>query len=107
MYSVGFSWSDSTYLGLLIAVLGGMKYRPRHDLARLAMSSLFFLHHLWRVWLSCRPVYSSVEIELELIAVPFKREIARIFLQELITVRLNGRSSLGVVFRGRPDVFLS
>ena len=48
---------------------------------------------------------------LELIAVPFKRKIAWVFLQELfgrrITLCLIEQSSLGVIFRGRPDLFLS
>ena len=77
-----------------------------------------FLHHWCQVWLSGRPVdfnpsylLRRLETVLELIAVPFKRKLARVFLQALfgacITVCLTERSSLGVVLRGRPDVFLS
>ena len=47
---------------------------------------------------------------LEVTAVFFKRKIARIILQELfgehITICLIERASLGIVFRGRPDLYL-
>ena len=48
---------------------------------------------------------------LERIAIPCKRTMARIFLEELFvehtTTCLTERTSLCVVFRGRPDLFLS
>ena len=52
----------------------------------------------------------SLHSLLEVIAVPFKRKTARIFLQglfgERLTICLIERSSMGVGFRGRPDLFL-
>ena len=48
---------------------------------------------------------------LDLIAVPFKRKMASVYLQELFDERINSclikRSSLGVFFPGRPDLFQS
>ena len=77
-----------------------------------------FLHHWCQVWLraglwnfSPNSLLRRLETVLEPIAVPFKRKISRIILRDLfgerITVRLIEWSSLGVVFRERPEPFLS
>ena len=56
-------------------------------------------------------VLRRLETVLERIALPFKRKIAQVFLHELFgehsTFCLIDWSSLGVVFRGLSDLFLS
>ena len=73
------------------------------------VSGVALLSCLWDF--SPTSLLRRLEIVLERIAVPFKRKIARMFLFELfgehITICLTERSSMGLFFRGRPDLFLS
>ena len=100
-------------------MLHGACVRTQHFLPlgeSMTKSSLFFFitgvrcgSHatLWNF--SPNSLLRRLETVLELIAVPFKRKIAQLFLQELtgerITVCLIEQSSLGVIFR-EPDIFL-
>ena len=94
------------------------RFTQRESNGDVFWQSLFFLHHLCLAWLlrrmrdfSPNSLLRRLETVLGLTAVPFKRKIARVFFQELFGERsiicLIERSSLGVVFCGRPDLFLS